>query len=189
MEPAQAWTVGVGVLGLLTTVGVAVFTQVYQGRREDRQRRQERAERRAERWLADRRGIYARFLAQAREFRDEIDRHHSAPGDEWMEGYRKDLIALGIELLEELGLVAPRDIYAVARAHLDALATVSVRKGWLALGSRNPNDEEPDPVAEEVRARHHADFQKYSQEADETRRQLREMMGADLGVDLETTAK
>lgn len=121
MESAQAWTVGVGVLGLLTTVGVAIFTQVYQGRREDRRHRRSRDERQAEKWLDARYALYRRVL-------ENMHRHKMA-----YRGIRRPLtserrkeqgnVAFEMsQLMTELLLLAPPEVIDAMRTYDRAAA-------------------------------------------------------------------
>lgn len=65
MQPEHWIAITSVVVSAFVSVSVAVFTQVFQGRREDKRLADARDDRQSERWLVARREVYARYLAES----------------------------------------------------------------------------------------------------------------------------
>lgn len=154
MSPSEIATVALGALGLISTVSVAVFTQVYQGRREDKHARQAARERHAERLLDARLDAYRRLLAGAHRLRE------LQSGNQPMTPKKHAQIrAAAFEwsrLEAEVVLFAPQKVVDAMRAYDRASATA--RLGWREWLASEPGSPERAEARERNREPFAAEF-------------------------------
>lgn len=154
MGAAQVWTAVLGISGILATVAVAVFTQIFQGRQQDKREVRAAEERRVEKWERERDAAYDGFLAYVSRLR--LLYRGARPEDRAERAkVQESAIWEGVPIYEQAYRYASREV-SIAIGEWDSAHFESSR-AWVAVYKTEPGTPEREEARKVQRAANRAE--------------------------------